>query len=105
MILYEMELLLSIDFSNSSPDVEFSKHFVNCAHLLFHFGEEGSAFKGARDRCVPVAAVFSENILVLVEDKFIVGVSFGDKEYEFLEKYVIFVCFLEICVKEKLQSR
>ena len=96
MILNQVELLLGVDLGDLAPDVHVTEHFVDFADLLFHFGEEGGAFKAAGDGGVPVPAVLPEDVFVLVEDQFVVGGSLGDQKYEFLEKDVIFVCFLEI---------
>ena len=91
-----MELFLGIDLGNLAPDVHIAQYLIDFADLLFHFGEEGGAFKGTGDGGVPVPTMLPEDVLVLVEDQFIVGGSLRDQKYEFLEKDVIFVCFLEI---------
>lgn len=96
MILNQMELLLGIDLGDLASDVHVTQNLIDFADLLFHFGEEGGAFKAAGDGGVPVPAMFPEDVFVLVEDQFVIGGSLGDQKYEFLEKDVIFVCFLEI---------
>ena len=70
-----MELLLCVNLGDFASNVEFSKDFVDFIDLFFDVCENRRAVKGARDRCVPISAVFSEDVLILVEDKLIVVVA------------------------------
>ena len=60
MIFYQVELLLSINFSDLSSDVKVSQYFVDFVDLFFDVSEDRSAIEGAWDGCVPVPAMFSE---------------------------------------------
>ena len=105
MILDEMEFLFGVNFSNLAPDIEISHNLVHFFDLFFHFCEDGCAVEGATDRCVPISAMFAYYVIVSVKYELVIGLSFRDQEYEFIEQYVIFIFFFKICVEKHVHSR
>ena len=79
MILDEVEFLFSIDICDFSSNMEISQNFINFIELFFDVCKERSGIKLTTDWSVPIPAMFFENLLISIEDKFVIVFALGDK--------------------------
>lgn len=104
MVLYKMEFFLCVNLTDFPSNIHLTENFIHLASLLFDLSKDRGAIKGAADHWVPVSTVFSQYLLVFVDDELLIGIALRNKKNKFIEEDVTLVDFFEICIKKCLHS-
>ena len=75
MVLNEMKLLVWLNFADFASDVKRLKDIVDFWEFFFKRGEDRCAVEGAGDIVLPVPALFPDEVLIFIDNKFFVVIA------------------------------